>query len=125
MIAFVNAAVPLLLLLVTGLIAVALYLRNEVTNLSLRLDDAQKMQKMLLDYMDGNSWQKKRQDNRLTQMYAEHQALKKWCEHEIDVHRSRLDVLEMNENARSAKTEQPKNVAIAAKVSRKPRKVRV
>lgn len=122
MIAFVNAAVPLLLLLVTGLIAVALYLRNEVTNLSLRLDDAQKM---LSDYMDGNSWQKKRQDNRLTQMYAEYQALKKWSEHEIDVHRSRLDVLEMNENARSAKTEQPKNVAIAAKVSRKPRKVRV
>lgn len=122
MIAFVNAAVPLLLLLVTGLIAVALYLRNEVTNLSLRLDDAQKM---LSDYMDGNSWQKKRQDNRLTQMYAEHQALKKWCEHEIVVHRSRLDVLEINENARAAKTEQPKNVAIAAKVSRKPRKVRV
>lgn len=122
MIAFVNAAVPLLLLLVTGLIAVALYLRNEVTNLSLRLDD---MQKMLSDFMDGNSWQRKRQENRLTQMYAEHQALKKWSEYEIDLHRSRLDVLEMNENARSAKTEQPKNVAIAAKVSRKPRKVRV
>lgn len=119
---YINAAVPLLILITAGLIVTALYLRNELTILEQRLAESETL---INNVRDSGDWRAKRLDHRLTQMYAEHQSLKKWAEHEIDLHRSRLDLLDMQADQKKEKTESLKNVAIAAKVSRKPRKVRV